>query len=48
MLVSGLPVRNGSRHVVEIVNCAMDLLSGVLSFKVPHKPDYPLKVRIGK
>ena len=47
MLVSGLPTRNGERHVVEIVNCAMDLLSDVMNFKVPHKPDYHLRIRIG-
>lgn len=47
MLVSGLPVRNGDRHAVEIANCAMELLSGVANFTVPHKPDYKLQIRIG-
>jgi len=47
MLVSGLPVRNDDRHAVEIANCAMELLSGIANFKVPHKPDYTLQLRIG-
>lgn len=48
MLVSGLPVRNGDRHAVEIANCALELLSGVLNFKVDHKPGHKLQIRIGK
>lgn len=48
MLVSGLPKRNKDEHVVEIADCAMDLLSGVLKFKVPHKPNFKLRIRIGK
>ena len=48
MFVSGLPMRNGDRHAVEIANCAMELLSAVANFKVHHKPDYKLQLRIGK
>ncbi|CAD5126185.1 DgyrCDS14356 [Dimorphilus gyrociliatus] len=47
MLVSGLPRRNGEKHCTEIANCALDLLSGILSFKVPHLPDYKIQIRIG-
>ncbi len=47
VLVSGLPVRIGDRHVVEVVNCALDLISGILAFDVPHKPGYKMKLRIG-
>ena len=48
MIVSGLPTRNGGRHVAEIANCALDLLKGVeTSFKVPHVPEYKLQIRIG-
>ena len=47
--VSGLPNKNGDRHAVEIANCAMDLLSGILNFKVSHMPeDYVLRLRIGR
>ena len=48
MFVSGMPVRNGDRHALEIANCAMELLSGILNFKVEHKPGYRLQIRIGK
>ena len=45
---SGLPIRNGIRHAVEVTNCAMDLLSQVTQFKVQHVPDYVLQIRIGQ
>ena len=48
MLASGVPDRNGDTHVTEIVNCSMDLLAGVLNFKVAHQPDYVLRIRIGR
>ncbi|KAK2144110.1 hypothetical protein LSH36_785g03085 [Paralvinella palmiformis] len=47
VLVSGLPLRNGDRHIVEVVNCALDLISTILTFKVPHKPSHKLPLRIG-
>ena len=48
MYVSGLPIRNGDNHAVEVTNCAIDLLSGIVGFKVRHLPDYELKIRIGR
>lgn len=48
MFVSGLPVRNGNRHAAEIANCALEILSDVLNFKVAHKPGYKLQLRIGR
>ena len=47
VLVSGLPIRNGDRHIVEVVNCSLDLISAILNFKVPHKPSAKLPLRIG-
>ncbi len=48
MVVSGLPELNGDRHAGEIANMALDLLSAVhTSFKIRHKPDTKLKLRIG-
>ena len=47
MTVSGLPVRNGNRHVVEIADMATALLSEVLTFKIRHMPDRILQLRIG-
>ncbi|XP_077996444.1 atrial natriuretic peptide receptor 1-like [Glandiceps talaboti] len=47
MIVSGLPQRNGNRHAPEIANCALDLLSSVVEFKIPHRPKQKLQLRIG-
>ncbi|XP_077863909.1 atrial natriuretic peptide receptor 1-like [Saccoglossus kowalevskii] len=47
MIVSGLPQRNGKRHSAEIANCALDLLSSITRFKIRHRPDEKLQLRIG-
>ncbi len=47
MVVSGLPVRNGKRHAVEICRLALALVSGVQTFVFRHRPEDELKVRIG-
>ncbi|XP_054159900.1 atrial natriuretic peptide receptor 2-like [Oppia nitens] len=47
MVVSGLPVRNGLRHAREIARMALSLLNSVISFKIRHRPDLKLKLRIG-
>ena len=47
MIVSGLPTKNGHRHVCEVANCALDILSAVVDFEIPHLPDHELKIRIG-
>ena len=47
MTVSGLPVRNGNRHVVEIADIATALLDEVLTFRIRHIPDKTLQLRIG-
>ena len=47
MVVSGVPVRNGIKHAVEIANTALDLLSAVTSFKIRHRPHQQLQLRIG-
>ena len=48
MVVSGVPVRNGTRHPAEIANCALDLLSAVTHFKIRHRPKQQLQLRIGE
>ena len=48
MIVSGLPERNGNLHVKEIAWVALNILKGVLTFKIPHKPGRELQIRIGK
>ncbi|KAJ8290051.1 hypothetical protein GJAV_G00008170 [Gymnothorax javanicus] len=47
MVVSGLPVRNGKLHGREIARMALALLDAVRSFKICHRPDQQLKLRIG-
>ncbi|XP_061885774.1 atrial natriuretic peptide receptor 1 [Entelurus aequoreus] len=47
MVVSGLPVRNGKLHGREVARMALALLDAVTSFKIRHRPDEQLKLRIG-
>lgn len=47
MVVSGLPVRNENRHAGEIANMSLELLAAMGSFRVRHKPDHKLLLRIG-
>ncbi|CAB3381316.1 Hypothetical predicted protein [Cloeon dipterum] len=47
MVVSGLPVRNGDNHAREIARMALAMLNTVLGFKIRHRPDQRLKLRIG-
>ncbi|XP_048730139.2 atrial natriuretic peptide receptor 1-like isoform X1 [Ostrea edulis] len=47
MVVSGLPVRNGDRHVVEIAKMSTAILDNVKIFKIRHRPDVKLRARIG-
>jgi class 3 adenylate cyclase len=47
MVVSGLPKPNEGRHIVEISNMALDLLDEVSHFKIRHRPNEKLKLRIG-
>lgn len=47
MVVSGLPIRNGHQHAVEVAEMALHLLQSVQRFKIQHRPDEKLKLRIG-
>ncbi|CAL1543500.1 unnamed protein product, partial [Lymnaea stagnalis] len=47
MVVSGLPLRNGDDHVLNIARLALELLKVVARFVVPHKPEHRLQLRIG-
>ena len=47
MIVSGLPEKNGALHVREISYVALSILQHVLTFKIPHKPEKQLEIRIG-
>ncbi|XP_024916182.1 retinal guanylyl cyclase 2 isoform X3 [Cynoglossus semilaevis] len=47
MVASGVPVPNSNRHVSEIANMSLDILSAVGTFKMRHMPDVPVRIRIG-
>ncbi|XP_053969377.1 atrial natriuretic peptide receptor 1 [Anastrepha ludens] len=47
MVVSGLPIRNGSQHAREIARLALALLGAVHKFRIHHRPQDQLKLRIG-
>lgn len=47
MIVSGCPRTNGIRHAGEIAMLALDLLHMTHNFKIPHKPEQKLMLRIG-
>lgn len=47
MVVSGLPIRNGNYHAREIARLALALLEAVHNFRIHHRPDDRLKLRIG-
>ncbi|KAF7686363.1 hypothetical protein HF521_015725 [Silurus meridionalis] len=47
MVVSGLPVRNGKLHAREIAHMSLALLKAVHTFRIRHRPDQQLRLRIG-
>ncbi|XP_076439161.1 atrial natriuretic peptide receptor 1-like [Babylonia areolata] len=47
MVVSGLPIRNGNLHAREIARMALSLLNAVFSFKIRHRPNDQLRLRVG-
>ncbi|XP_053087241.1 atrial natriuretic peptide receptor 1 [Pangasianodon hypophthalmus] len=47
MVVSGLPVRNGKLHAREIARMSLALLKAVHTFRIRHRPDQQLRLRIG-
>ncbi|KAL4221786.1 hypothetical protein ACF0H5_020040 [Mactra antiquata] len=47
MIVSGVPDKNGERHVTEIAKLSLHLLKAFESVVIPHRADEKLKLRIG-
>ena len=47
MCVSGIPERNGAKHAGEIAMMALSLRDSVAKFRIRHKPDMSLMIRIG-
>ena len=47
MVASGLPIRNGDSHASEIAKMSIELLETIDKFKIRHRPEEKLKLRIG-
>ena len=47
MVVSGLPIRNGDNHAGEIASMSLHLLDTIQNYKIKHRPDDGLNLRIG-
>lgn len=47
LIVSGVPAQNGNSHVMHIAEIALKMRTFVSNFKLAHKPDELLAVRIG-
>ncbi|CAH1786475.1 unnamed protein product [Owenia fusiformis] len=47
MVVSGLPIRNGSNHAKEIASMSVSILGALLTFRIRHLPKEKLNIRIG-
>lgn len=48
MVVSGVPIRNGHMHAVEIADLSLHLLKAVdEQFIIRHRPETKLQIRIG-
>jgi class 3 adenylate cyclase len=47
MVVSGLPIRNGTDHIREISKMALSIRDSVKMFRIRHKPEQSVRCRIG-
>ena len=47
MVVSGLPNRNGIMHAGEIASMSLNLLEALNDFKIRHRENETIKLRIG-
>lgn len=46
-MISGLPIRNGHRHCLEIATFALNVLYCINDFTIPHMPGEKLLLRVG-
>lgn len=47
MVVSGLPISNGNQHAREISAMSLALIKEVSTFRISHRPEEKLKLRVG-
>ena len=51
VIAGGLPVRIGDRHILEVANCALDLMNATYQLKVATESDaanWSVKLRMGR
>uniref|UniRef100_A0AC35UG24 Guanylate cyclase n=1 Tax=Rhabditophanes sp. KR3021 TaxID=114890 RepID=A0AC35UG24_9BILA len=47
LCVSGLPHRNGYKHVKEVADMSLELISKLVDFRIPHLPLERIRIRVG-
>ncbi|XP_055348968.1 atrial natriuretic peptide receptor 1-like [Paramacrobiotus metropolitanus] len=47
VVASGVPIRNGNRHATEVCRLSLMLLNKIKVFKIAHRPEQPLQLRLG-
>uniref|UniRef100_A0A914YCS2 guanylate cyclase n=1 Tax=Panagrolaimus superbus TaxID=310955 RepID=A0A914YCS2_9BILA len=47
LVVSGIPIRNGNQHAVDIAEMSMGFLKAIKNFKIGHMPNEKVNIRIG-
>ncbi|KAK0415364.1 hypothetical protein QR680_011906 [Steinernema hermaphroditum] len=47
LCVSGLPHRNGDRHVMEIADMSLEFIASLQGFRIPHIPSQTVQIRVG-
>ncbi|KAK0415356.1 hypothetical protein QR680_011905 [Steinernema hermaphroditum] len=47
LCVSGLPHRNGDRHVIEIADMSLEFIASLQGFRIPHIPSETVQIRVG-
>ncbi|KAK0421119.1 hypothetical protein QR680_015071 [Steinernema hermaphroditum] len=47
LCVSGLPHRNGNRHITEIADMSLAFIASLQTFRIPHIPSETVQIRVG-
>ncbi|WKY06082.1 hypothetical protein Q1695_006352 [Nippostrongylus brasiliensis] len=47
MVVSGIPEENGTRHIMDIANTALEIMELLKTYEIPHRRTTRLKIRLG-
>lgn len=47
MVVSGIPIENGIRHLMHLSDVALEMMVFLDEFRVPHKKNDKIRIRLG-